>query len=114
EIRQRYTAALADLPVTFLGAQGQEEEGAADNCWLTALTVDRGPGADAVVAALSQQGIEARHLWKPMHLQPVFAGARSFATGASEQLFARGVALPSGSSITDDQVVRVIEAFRRC
>nr|WP_306270358.1 aminotransferase class I/II-fold pyridoxal phosphate-dependent enzyme [Ornithinimicrobium sp. HY1793] len=114
EIRQRYIAALADLPVTFLGPQGATGGDADDNCWLTTLTVDRGPGAPAVVEAMSQQSIEARHLWKPMHTQPVFSGARSFITGASERLFARGVALPSGSTLTDDQVVRVIEAFRRC
>ena len=48
-----------------------------------------------------------------MHLQPVFAAERSFLTGQAEQLFARGVTLPSGSSSTDDEIERVIDAVRR-
>ena len=69
-----------------------------------------GVSPDTLVADLDRANIEARHLWKPMHLQPVHAARRAFTSGASERLFHTGVALPSGSGLTDDEVVRVIRA----
>lgn len=114
-IRARYVEELADLPgVRFLGhepGRGDEE----DNTWLTGIVIDPqvyASSADAVVAAMNALGIEARHVWKPMHLQPVFAGARSFVTGASAALFAAGVTLPSGAGLSDDDVARVGHALR--
>lgn len=118
-IREHYAAGLADLPgVRVLGresARGDEE----DNCWLTAIVLDDVDGAEApamsaddVVAALNAENIEARHLWKPMHLQPVFAQARSFLTGASDALFARGVTLPSGAGLSEGDIERVVVALR--
>ena len=62
---------------------------------------------------LDAAGIEARHLWKPMHMQPVHAGRRAAITGVSEHLFMTGVTLPSGSELSDEQVDRVIRATRR-
>ena len=110
-IRDRYAAGLATISgLTFLGrdAAGGDAE---DNCWLTCVVLPEGaPSPDAVMASLETVQIEARHLWKPMHLQPVFSSARSFTTGAAEELFDRGVTLPSGSELTDDQIDRVIEA----
>lgn len=106
-IRERYAAAFADLPVRFLGREpdrGDEH----DNCWLTTLLVEDGPNADTIVEQMAAEQIEVRHLWKPMHLQPVFAGSRAFTTGVAEDLFHRGVTLPSGPALTDDQVDRVI------
>lgn len=118
-IREQYAASLADLPdVRFLGREsgrGDEE----DNCWLTAIVLgdDEGSGAgmsaDDVVAGLNAENIEARHLWKPMHLQPVFAQSRSFLTGASDALFARGVALPSGAGLSERDIERVVVTLRR-
>jgi dTDP-4-amino-4,6-dideoxygalactose transaminase len=58
-------------------------------------------------AWLAADQIESRPLWKPMHLQPVFASARSRSTGASERLFERGVTLPSGSALDASQRDRV-------
>ena len=115
EIRDRYAAAFSDLPVHLLGRDGDGHDDSTDNCWLTTLVVEeRGTAldttpADTVVQAMSEQQIEVRHLWKPMHLQPVFAGARSFTTGVSEDLFSRGVTLPSGPALTDEQIDRVID-----
>ena len=110
EIRSRYAAALeATGVVRLLG--GPEGE---DNCWLTGIVVadEAAPdGATPVLAALNAQGIEARHLWKPMHLQPVFAGARTFLSGESEALFRSGLLLPSGSALTDADIDRVIAAL---
>ena len=67
--------------------------------------------ADKIVEAMSAQQIEVRHLWKPMHLQPIFSDAHSFTTGVSEDLFTRGVTLPSGPALTDAQIDRVIASL---
>ncbi len=61
-----------------------------------------------MIAELDRHDIEARRLWKPMHLQPVFATARAFVTGAAERLFDQGVTLPSGSALTDEEIGRVV------
>lgn len=104
-IRARYAAALAPVGAEMLGGWGAE-----DNCWLTGVVVpvERIPeGVTPLLARLNEQDIEARHLWKPMHRQPVFAHHRSFLTGVSDDLFARGLLLPSGSALTDAEVDRV-------
>jgi dTDP-4-amino-4,6-dideoxygalactose transaminase len=113
-IRERYAVAFADIPgLRFLGRDTGSGD-ANDNCWLTTLIlgdeIDATP--DDVVAALEREAIEARHLWKPMHLQPLYASARMFSNGHSEHLFARGITLPTGSGLTDDDIDRVIAAFR--
>lgn len=113
EIRERYALALETVPATLLGRVGTLRKDDTDNCWLTTLTIDEGPGADAVVAEMTALGIEVRHLWKPMHMQPVFSRARVFGGGVSEELFNRGVALPSGSALTNDQVDRVTASLSR-
>lgn len=117
-IRERYAVSLADVPgVRILGRAESDldpSQDADDNCWLTAVIVDpeRAPvDAESVMSALSASDIEARHLWKPMHLQPVFSGNRSFTTGVSERLFRQGVTLPSGSALTDEQIETVVTAL---
>ena len=86
------------------------------NLALTAIVVDpraHTTDANALVAALAAEGIEARHLWKPMHLQPAFAAATAVTSGVAEHLFASGVTLPSGSALSDAQVERVADAVAR-
>lgn len=113
-IRQAYLAGLGDIPgLRFLGSEAADA--GTDNCWLTCLTLDPAAGAisaDTLIKALADEDIEARHLWKPMHLQPVFAGSRAFLDGTSERLFTTGVTLPSGSTLTDEEVATVITAVR--
>lgn len=111
--RRRYREGLADLPeIRFLG--GDEAADEADNCWLTCIVLDpnRPVSADGLIKSLAAESIEARRLWKPMHLQPVFDGTRSFLNGASEHLFDNGVALPSGSALDDEDIDRVLGAVR--
>jgi dTDP-4-amino-4,6-dideoxygalactose transaminase len=87
----------------------------ADNCWLTSVVVDpalAGWSADDLRAALDAADIESRPLWKPMHQQPVFAGARSLLNGSSDQLFATGLTLPSGSALVPEQVEAVMGAVQ--
>lgn len=112
--RHRYKALFASVEgVEVFGAAGDEE----DNVWLTSILVDErrtGWAPAELTDALTAANIESRPLWKPMHLQPVFAGARALVTGVSERLFTQGLTLPSGSALTDVQFQRVldtIEAF---
>ncbi|MEO8828664.1 aminotransferase class I/II-fold pyridoxal phosphate-dependent enzyme [Lapillicoccus sp.] len=119
-IRVRYASQLADLPgLRFLGQDPADPKDAhepshatEDNCWLTVVVL--GESAQVrpaeLIAALAAQDIEARHVWKPMHLQPVFAGHRAFTTGVAESLFDSGVTLPSGSALADDDIDRVAAA----
>ena len=115
-IREMYVDALADLPgVRFLGREDGRRDDAEDNCWLTCIELDpslTGIGPARLIAELSSEDIESRRLWKPMHLQPVFASRRSFVNGESERLFDRGVTLPSGSALEDHDIERVIKVIR--
>jgi len=85
--------------------------------WLTAFTLknDCGIGALELLKALSDDLIEGRPIWKPMHRQPVFSDCQYFAHGeesVSDEIFARGVCLPSGSNMTEEQVFRVASAIK--
>ena len=113
DIRDTYAKALAPYgDVRLLGRSGTDTDDG-DNCWLTTIVIDReGPEvADDVVSALNAADIEARHVWKPMHLQPVYAPRRAFVTGASDDLFRTGVTLPSGAGLDDEQIDRVIDVL---
>ncbi len=76
------------------------------------MTFDDPSHRDRVMAALAAADIESRPLWKPMHLQPVFASMPSRVNGTSERLFERGLCLPSGSVLSDAQVDRVVSVIR--
>jgi pyridoxal phosphate-dependent aminotransferase EpsN len=83
--------------------------------WLSVFTVDErasGVTRDALIEALARADIEARPVWKPMHLQPVFAACERVGGRVAEEAFARGVCLPSSSSLTEDEQDRVIEIVR--
>ena len=85
--------------------------------WLTCLTIDPekfGATRTEVQAALEALNIESRPVWKPMHLQPVFAACRNVGGEVSASLFEYGLCLPSGSSLTDEQVALTAECVRRC
>lgn len=114
--RDAYAAALSDVPgVQILGRGGSTRGDDEDNAWLTCITVEPGTGrptADEAVAALGADGIEARHLWKPMHRQPVFARHRAFLGGSSDRLFATGLAVPSGSGLSDEEVATAVARTR--
>ena len=113
KIFERYKNALQDLPgVAFMpeAAYGRS------NRWLTCMTIDSGvSGVDreTVRLALEAENIESRPVWKPMHLQPVYAGARMFGGAVSGRLFRDGLCLPSGSSLRSDDQERVTSTVRR-
>jgi dTDP-4-amino-4,6-dideoxygalactose transaminase len=85
--------------------------------WLTVVLVapeSFGADREAVRLELAARDIEARPVWKPMHLQPVFRGARVRGGGVAEDLFARGLCLPSGTGMTDADVESVAAIVRSC
>lgn len=109
-IRERYAKLFSTVPGVRLLADGDE----GSNCWLTSIVVDperSGWRAAELGTHLGAQDIETRPVWKPMHLQPVFAGCRAVVTGAAENLFAQGLTLPSGSVLDDRRMGRVVGAI---
>lgn len=109
-----YRDLLGDLPgMDFM----PEAEYGRCNRWLTCLTIDPAAfGADheTIRLALDVENIESRPVWKPMHLQPVFAGARVFGGAVDESLFAQGLCLPSGSALSREDVERISGIVRQC
>jgi pyridoxal phosphate-dependent aminotransferase EpsN len=109
-----YAAALGDLPGLRFApemAWGQHSR------WLTCCTIEpskAGTDREQVRRALEAADIEARPVWKPMHLQPVFAGAEVVGGAVSQELFATGLCLPSGSGMTVSERDRVVEVVRQC
>jgi pyridoxal phosphate-dependent aminotransferase EpsN len=109
-----YVELLGDLPgVEFM------PEAPWGRCtrWLTCLTIEPeafGVTREDVRLALEEENIESRPVWKPMHLQPVFAGCRAVGGSVGERLFRLGLCLPSGSSLTRLDVERVAAGVRRC
>ncbi len=89
-----------------------EYEGSWSNRWLTCIQVDPASGftAEDLRLHLEADDIESRPTWKPMHQQRVFAGAPAALDGTSDQLFARGLCLPSGSGMSDADFDRVLSA----
>lgn len=87
------------------------------NRWLTNILIDpevAGTSREQVRIRLEEDNIETRPLWKPMHLQPVFSSHPAFVNGTSEALFEKGLCLPSGSNMTDDDRERVMEVLNKC
>jgi pyridoxal phosphate-dependent aminotransferase EpsN len=107
-----YVEALGDLPgVSFM----PEAPYGTANRWLTCVLIDPksfGATREDVRLALERENIESRPLWKPMHLQPAFASCRSVDGSVSSSLFANGLCLPSGSSLTDEDRSRVVAHVR--
>jgi dTDP-4-amino-4,6-dideoxygalactose transaminase len=110
-INEHYRRSLDGVPgLAFMpiAPWSSPESGGRWNGWLTCVTFDDPAHRDRVQAALSAVDIESRPLWKPMHLQPVFASAPARVNGTSEWLFDHGLCLPSGSVLSDAQVDRVV------
>lgn len=109
----RYQEALSDLPgVAFM----PEAPFGVSNRWLTCLTIDSavaGVDRESVRLALERDNIEARPVWKPLHLQPVFADCECVGGHVAERLFDIGLCLPSGSAMSNDDISRVVAIVRR-
>ena len=111
-INQYYRCALGGLAgVTFM----PEAPYGQSNCWLTCLTIDPdefGATREDVRLALESANVEAKPVWKPLHMQPVFAGCRVRGGAAARGLFERGLCLPSGTALTDPDLDRVTAVIR--
>lgn len=114
-IRQRrsiytlYQQFLAnELAVTFL----TEMPDSFSNRWLTCVLFRDEPQREQVRLALSDENIEARPLWKPLHLQPLFQDFHYYGAQIAESLFEKGLCLPSGSQLQTEDIVRITEIVR--
>lgn len=100
-----YRNSLKDLDgIRFLTEPGPDYY---SNFWLTTILAEGKVSREDIRLHLEKDNIESRPLWKPMHLQPVFADAPAYTNGASEYLFAKGLCLPSGSNLTKADLERV-------
>lgn len=113
EINEYYKKALADLPVEFC----PETEGAYSNCWLTTIAIDKECKVtpDEVITALENKNIESRRAWNPMHCHPVFAECDYITAEPCDvgvDLFNRGVCLPSGTAMTEEELQLVAAEIR--
>ncbi|AWD67014.1 MULTISPECIES: DegT/DnrJ/EryC1/StrS aminotransferase family protein [Priestia] len=117
KIFERYYQELSGLSgIAFM----PELSNTKTNRWLTVLTVNEkeaGTSAAELVQAFTEQDIEARPVWKPLHMQPLFKGARYYShdenKDVAQQLFKTGICLPSGSSMTEDEQNKVIKCLKK-
>lgn len=113
ENHDRYRELMKDVAgVTVMCAPSADYD---SNYWLTTVLIDpevAGFDREELRLALDEANIESRPLWKPMHLQPVFAEAASYVDGTSESLFEQGLCLPSGTRVGGAEIERVVDLIR--
>ena len=111
KINESYVAALADAPgVSFMPHTAE----GTPNYWLTCILIDPGEAGtdrERVRLALEAENVESRPTWKPLHLQPAFSGSTLVGAGRCEQVFEKGLCLPSGSGLSSQDQTRVIEVL---
>ncbi|MEP2057995.1 MAG: DegT/DnrJ/EryC1/StrS family aminotransferase [Maribacter litoralis] len=90
----------------------KEPEGYFSNRWLSCILTPSFEIREKLRMSLLDENIESRPLWKPLHLQPIFSSAQHFVNGTSESLFERGLCLPSGSNLTQDDLERVVTTIK--
>lgn len=113
EIHRRYREAFECLDGISMMPLG---EGVESNHWLTCISMDPNDltvQPEDVRKALEAVDIEARPVWKPMHLQPLYRDATAVGGRVAERIFARGLCLPSGTALSPDEQERVIEVVRQ-
>jgi pyridoxal phosphate-dependent aminotransferase EpsN len=107
-----YAQMLADLPgISFM----PEAPWGRATRWLTCILVEPrlfGADREAIRVALEHERIEARPVWMPMHLQPVFSDYESVGGSVAEEIFEQGLCLPSGSNLTEADLARIVETIR--
>jgi dTDP-4-amino-4,6-dideoxygalactose transaminase len=113
-INEFYRKSLQNLPgIEFI----PEASYGKPNWWLTVILITPkkfGVDREAVRLALEKENIESRPIWKPMHMQPVFKGCRVRGGKVSEDLFSRGLCLPSGTQMIEEDLNRVVEVIKSC
>ncbi|USK26506.1 aminotransferase class I/II-fold pyridoxal phosphate-dependent enzyme [Bacillus sp. CMF21] len=116
EIFKFYKEQLSELPGVHLMPELAETK---SNRWLTAITINEeefGKNAAALIQLLEKENIEARHIWKPLHMQPLFSDALFYPHNekqiVSEELFNRGICLPSGSGMSREDQLIIINCIK--
>lgn len=94
--------------ITFL----EEPQGSFSNRWLSSILTESSKMRDALYTTFEKQNIETRPLWKPMHQQPIFKACPNYINGVSNDLFNRGLCLPSGSNLTENDLERILKCFK--
>lgn len=108
-IHDMYKQGLADI--TEISLFENPNDDFKSNHWLTCILLAK-TDREKLRIALDAANIETRPLWKPMHLQPVFAKAPFYGDGCAERHFDKGLCLPSGPSLTDEDILRVIQVIK--
>lgn len=112
EIFRAYEEMLGDLPgLSFMPQSAKGES----NCWLTVILIDPaefGASGEDVRLALEKENIESRPMWKPMHSQPVFENCEYLGRGVADDLFEKGLCLPSGTAMTEVDLARIAAIIR--
>jgi len=111
KINEYYKKELSSInEISFL----EENEGSFSNFWLTTILLDESSAIDSeeLRLHLEKDNIESRPLWKPMHIQPIFKDCKSYTNGVSEDLFKRGLCLPSGTNMSEQELERIVKKIK--
>ena len=114
-VHELYEQAFANVKGIELKSNPDERFHA--NYWLCTILIDKeetGVDCEELRVFLDRKGIETRPLWKPMHLQPVFAGSPCYVDGTSEKLFEKGLCIPAGPCVTDEDVAYIVSEIKSC
>lgn len=114
-IHELYKQAFADVDGIELKSNPDERFNA--NYWLSTILIDKnvtGFDYEELRIALDAKGIETRPLWKPMHLQPIFANNPRYVDGTAERLFNKGLCIPAGPCVTDEDVAYIVREIKKC
>ncbi|WP_270595431.1 MULTISPECIES: DegT/DnrJ/EryC1/StrS family aminotransferase [Butyricimonas] len=114
-VHELYEQAFANVKGIELKSNPDERFHA--NYWLCTILIDKeetGVDCEELRVFLDSKGIETRPLWKPMHLQPVFAGSPCYVDGTSEKLFEKGLCIPAGPCVTDEDVAYIVSEIKSC
>lgn len=91
----------------------KEPEGYFSNRWITCIMTDSFETREAIRLELQKEDIESRPLWKPMHMQPIFKDCLHFTNGVSEDLFMKGLCLPSGSNLSVNDLKKIVKIISK-
>ena len=114
-IHELYKQAFADVDGIELKSNPDERFNA--NYWLSTILIDKnvtGFDYEELRIALDAKGSETRPLWKPMHLQPIFANNPRYVDGTAERLFNKGLCIPAGPCVTDEDVAYIVREIKKC
>jgi pyridoxal phosphate-dependent aminotransferase EpsN len=109
-VRKNYEKELKNLPLNFMPVF----EKGNPNYWLTVITIEKDNAVTPkdIILTLEKENIESRPVWKPMHMQPIFADYDYFCEGMSEKIFKNGICLPSGTSMSDKDLMGTVEIIK--